>query len=1218
MQRAGKIAAITASAVLTLAAVAYFGQFAYLRTGSARQLAQSKIGDMLGGSVRVSELGGGIGSTHLSIEIGGAPGEPPLVAGQVKVDVSPLGLAVGNEPQTVRLDQTTVNLTLDKDNNIVGRLPQPAGGAGGGKVPDIVVTGAKVHIRQEGKPDFYAEGIDLILRSRDGKLTATGNIRDPRLGTWTLNGEFALADSTGSVTAKTDAPVALAPDTLKAIPFVPKETWETVELNGTSNVAVRIGHGAGDTWNWRVQCDPTNTLLKVFPIDLAVAETSGSVTVEGAVVTLKNVRGKAAGGTLAADGVLNFDKTPSELELKVVAGNLDVKQTPKTWKIDHYVDEGRLDGQADITLVLAEGRIQPRGEGRAKIVGKSFGGKAEVDVRLTGDGERLRFTDDPGPRAAIPPAGVFVGVPPSGGLGFARRQEDRLKADLRQTQAAIFLALLLQPPSAPAKPAEEPLIPEYVQANLKLTDVDLEELLKRGNIATPVKLAGKVSLRIKAEIPTGNLRGIKFYVAEGTVSSPSLQIEGLTLKNVRSEVRLKDGVLTLTELSAEFPPTAPGEPAGRFLGTARFGIDPRTELAAKLELTAIPLDQVVAALPGYAGKAEGPLSGQLEFSMPAEKLGDLNTLVANGKLTSPGLTLFGQRIEKLALELAAKGGTAQLTVGAIEIYKGTISGTAKLPLADAAKNGTFDIAFKDLNADAVTKAIPDSPVKLSGNLTGTLAGTLPPFQGFDPGKIDANLNLNSPRLVVQGIPTSKLTGKIGYKKQAIAYDLKGDALGGNFDVNGTYPLRSAGEGKAPAKPDDGGTIRLQGLRLNRLATDLRIASLQPLRGVVNLTMRYTYGDDGLSGSGRLEVRDFGWRDDAPTSDITSDIRIADDRVEIPSINGDFAGGRLGGRVRYDLDNGRRSFATMKLENADAAQLLPALGLASAEGRLSATFRTSLGKEFRGAGLVTAGRTRIEGVAVTDIRIPYTFAKVPGGGARIAVGDARATVANGRVTAKADVDWNDTARVDGRIEFVDVNVGELAQANGTSARGIGKTTGRFDFNGGNVRSADDLKGTLTAVFGEATTQEIPILGSVGPLLSPQSLGRFDNGDLVARLGAGQLRIERLALAGSTNKLFADGNIGLNGGLDLNVVYNTGQIGPSAPVLRGVLRNVPAIGPVPVALIVRVTEALSNRVVRLKVGGTVSRPVASVNAAGLLTENAIRFFAGQYAPLPAATR
>ena len=324
-------------------------------------------------------------------------------------------------------------------------------------------------------------------------------------------------------------------------------------------------------------------------------------------------------------------------------------------------------------------------------------------------------------------------------------------------------------------------------------------------------------------------------------------------------------------------------------------------------------------------------------------------------------------------------------------------------------------------------------------------------------------------------------------------------------------------------------------------------------------------------------------------------------------------------MRYDFDEPRRSLLTLRLDNADASALLTPLGLKADTGRISASIRSTVGTVFRGSGTVTALRVRVEGVDMSELRIPMTWQFSPGGHATLSVRDATGTVANGRVTARTEIAVNGTANVDGRIEFVDVNVGELAKGFGSSSYGVGKTTGRFDFTGDAVRNASDMKGDLTAKFGQTSVRELPILGSITNLLTPvQSLTRFDSGEMTAKLGSGQFRIERLHLASPSAKLFAEGTVSLAGRLDLDVAYNTGQIGPSAPLIRLILRDVPAIGPIPVGLIVRVTEALSNRIVRLHVEGTTDRPAVRVNTSKLLTENAVRFFVGQYVPLSGVSK
>ncbi|OWK34775.1 hypothetical protein FRUB_09617 [Fimbriiglobus ruber] len=1350
-----------------------------------------------------------------------APAQP-IVTGTVGVDVSPLGLATGGAPQSVTVDNAKVTLHFDKDNNIIDQLPKPKSGNKGSKTPDIHVKGAAVHFVQEGKPDFHATGIDVKVIDSGEKYVVSGAVNDKLYGAWKIAGEWGSDGKAGAVNLDSDGPVHVTPDKLKALPFVPREVWDTVELDGTAPIKVKVGRDANEKWFWHIDADVSNTKTTIFPIDLALSDVSGKLAVDGAKVTITGMRGKAADGAITADANMDFGPMPARIEVKVGAKSLDVKKTPTSWGLASRVDEGRLNGSGDITLLLADGKVQPRGTGRAVIKGKLLGGDAEVEVYLEGDGQRLKFTDAP--------------------TKSSRRGNDTRTADPLAV-AAMLTALLLQQPT-PATAEKKTLIPEYVRANLKLKDVDIAELLKRANVDPGAKIAGKVTLELAAEIPTSNPRAVKLYRATGKVSTPTLQIEGLTLSGVTADAQLKDGVLTLTRLAADFPKGPDGKHSG-FVGTATFGIDPRTNLTADLKLDNIPLDQVFAALPGYAGKAAGNLSGSFDLKIPGDKLSDLSTYVANGNLNSTGLMVFGQHADKVSVVLALKNGVAALTKAEIGIYKGTVAGEARVPLAGAEKgmvnvavknvdvaalgkdiganaglklsgqingnvtaeipagnpqaiklyhgtakvrtstieiegltlsglvldaqlndgvlslsrlavdfpkgvdgkhaglvgtakfgidprtdltanlsldnlpldqifsavpslsgkaagilSGAFDlkipgdklsdlstyvmngkltstgitlfgqhadrvsvvlalknglatlnkveadiykgtitgdgkiavagneqgavhITFKDVDAGAMSRAIPNSPVKMEGQFSGKLDGTLPSAQNFDATKITSQLDLEAPQLVVQGVPTSKLKGKIGYKPGAITYDLKGDAFGGTFDVDGTYPLTDeANKDKkdnnaAPAGADKqgAGTVKIEGIRLGRVGKALRMTSLDPLRGVVNLTLNYTLGANGPNGKGKLEIRGLAWGEGGTQTNILGDIIVTPAGVEIPALNGNVAGGNLRGNVRYDFGKPYRRYVSLVLENADAAALLLPFGVSGASGNISAKAQSSLGREINGAGTISAESAKIGGIDVTDLNIPISWSFAPGGGAQVNVTEARGTLARGRVTGKSELNWGESLQAKGSINFLNVNVSSLAESFGSSSHGVGRTTGKFEFSGTNIRSANDLTGTITAAFGEASVRELPVLANISPFLSPvQAFTKFQKGNLLARLGGGQVRIERLAMTSSAAKLFADGSVGLNGKLDLSVVYNTQTIGASAPVLNLVAKNIPAIGPIPVGLIVTVTEALSNRVVRLQIGGTTKDPTVRINPARLLGENAVRFFVGQFVPLP----
>ena len=91
-----------------------------------------------------------------------------------------------------------------------------------------------------------------------------------------------------------------------------------------------------------------------------------------------------------------------------------------------------------------------------------------------------------------------------------------------------------------------------------------------------------------------------------------------------------------------------------------------------------------------------------------------------------------------------------------------------------------------------------------------------------------------------------------------------------------------------------------------------------------------------------------------------------------------------------------------------------------------------------------------------------------------------------------------------------------------------------------------------------------------------------------------------------RLYSDGTVTIGGRLDLNVLAMTGQIGVNPDALKLAGLQLPTVGPIPVTMIVRVSNALSNRIIRLHVGGTFRSPTVQVNGAALLSDAAVRFF------------
>jgi hypothetical protein len=132
--------------------------------------------------------------------------------------------------------------------------------------------------------------------------------------------------------------------------------------------------------------------------------------------------------------------------------------------------------------------------------------------------------------------------------------------------------------------------------------------------------------------------------------------------------------------------------------------------------------------------------------------------------------------------------------------------------------------------------------------------------------------------------------------------------------------------------------------------------------------------------------------------------------------------------------------------------------------------------------------------------------------------------------------------------------------------------------------------------------------VTPYLLPgQSATSFRSGDLQARLGHGVWRIAWLTLESSLAQIMVQGNITVQGRLDLDVTGRTTTLGGVNPVLlKLLLLSLPAAGPIPVALITQASDLFANRLVRVHITGTPRTPSIQVAPLRLLSEEAVRFF------------
>ena len=1236
--------------------------------------------------------------------LGSGPDAEILGVDSATADLSLGDLLTGRVmPNEVRLKGVRVAVRLDAAGNLLTTLPKSEGSSGGDvKLPVVVVEDGRLTVRQQGRPEFVLGGLSLRAEPAGDAVKLSGTATDPAWGNWTLGGEVATSGKAGRLDLKADA-ATLDPDRLRSIPYVPLSVWDNARPSGPAAAAVGLAFAPDTEFRYDVRVDPKGATLGVPAADVTLADVNGVVRVHDGLVEVSGAgpgnraTAKLAGGNVSVGAKWNYAKEPAEGDpIAVTVDRLAVKELPPSWGLEKVLpgkltlENGVLSGSADLRLLAhADGRLETFGGGAGRISGTIAGGAAEIDVTLGGNGQRLEFGRGKPPAPKKAAAGKTI----------------HLTVSTPRELVALVTLLTVQP-----KDADQ----TNLDATITLRDIDLAQFAEQLELKVPYKVAGKVTVQARLAVPLGGAATRSQYRLTGTLTSPELRLEGLTVRDLTTEVNLQDGKLTLDKLTAKFPQSnEPNAALGSLSGSASAMLDPAGPVTAALTLDGIPLGPVLSAVPGLGVEARGLVSGKATFKADSTTVADPATWDASATLRSPELVVAGRTARDVAFTAVAAKGIVTLTEGAVTIegipvtaagtlaltgkyafdatvkttgtsltdlrklvpeaelplpvegvletdtklagtlsplsyaasgrvraskltlgktaanavdlkwdltpervkltdlnaavFGGNVTGSAEYPFAPD-KGGAFDVAFKGVDAAAAAAFVPDFPVRIGGEVSGKVAGTIPPATA-NAGRVgNLDLELTAPRLTVQNIPAERLVGKAAIKNGAVDYALEGKTLGGSFEVKGRYP----GAGKKDAPKGERGSLKVEGVDLARLATALRSEALRPLAGRVDLT--FDFENDLSAGSGRLTVRGVRWGRDEFAPEVRGVLLLRDGQLELRDLSGTVAGGILRGRARLSTDDPTRNFFSVTLDRADGRRLTaPVPGTAGLlTGEVSLTVRGRIGREVRGSGVVTVGRGTVAGVAVNDLRVPFDYGTSPGGYGRLAVREASTRAGTGRATANLTVEWGGGVRVDGQARFIDVPVAALSASLGeNSFLGTGHLTGRFDLEGTNVRSSADLTGTLVAALSNTSVKEVPLIQEALPYLNPLGLTKpFRTGDVRGTLRGGVFRVQRLALANPSAQLFAEGTITTAGRLDLNVVAHTGQVGPEARGLRLLALRLPLYGPVPVGLIKDVSDFLSNRTVKLTIGGTTAAPVVRINTRALLADEAVRFFLTRY--------
>jgi translocation and assembly module TamB len=723
-------------------------------------------------------------------------------------------------------------------------------------------------------------------------------------------------------------------------------------------------------------------------------------------------------------------------------------------------------------------------------------------------------------------------------------------------------------------------------------------------------LTGAATGTVKGKAPFEQLQDPARWVAEASLKSAEAGWLGLRVTGLDVGARLDKGILVVTGLRGRLEKAT-------LSGSATLRLAAPVAVESRLTLDGFDLTALDRLAPAVRLLVE--VSGTVRLEANVKGPFDVRGLSASGSLSASRLAVDKLRLESVSFAWRASAAALVAEKVRARLYGGEVTGSATFPLREG-ESGKVDLALNGVEAGQAVKALTDAALSVEGKLSGTVAATITEPKGKGGARaVAADVDFKAPGLRVQRINAERLSGKVHCRNGEVDYELQADALGGKIKLDGRLPPAAPKKGREPE-----GHLRLRGVRVPRLLVGLGAAEgPAALRDAVldlDLPFRLVGPRRVPVGVALVAVRGLRGGDPTFPRELRLSVELREEGVFLPRTIVRLGGGSVSVRALYRYQAVSVILVTIsRVESGALAAFLPGFQ-DTVRGPVSGDLRVTGTREWRGSGSLRMALGRVLSVEVSDWTLPLSFTFLPiSGHGQFTVLDSAARVGHGRAVLRASALWGGGlgARVSGNLRLYDARLGSLVAATSDLSRyAEGRLSGEVDFEGSNVRSANDLNATIQARLEQAQALQLPVFREIAPYLGRGRQATFQNGDLRATLGGGVVRVSRLELTGNTLELFASGSVTLQGGLDLEVTART-----SPALLRDYLilatlaRSVPAIGPVPVSLLARVTLLLANRVVHLRVTGSVSSPQVRVEPLRLLSDEAARYFLLRVA-LPAA--
>ncbi|MCA9139372.1 MAG: hypothetical protein KDB00_21505, partial [Planctomycetales bacterium] len=717
-------------------------------------------------------------------------------------------------------------------------------------------------------------------------------------------------------------------------------------------------------------------------------------------------------------------------------------------------------------------------------------------------------------------------------------------------------------------------------------------------------IRGKAVGRLDASVMIDSLTMPDKWIVASELRTNDVAVAGEKIEDVVVQCNFNDGEFTVTPTNVKWRDN-----------DCMFACDGKVnqELSLDARFSAGPISiNDVADVASRFSAARLPLAGTaiLEGGIHIESSGAV--ISSSGTATLTNATYSHTRIGSASLNWTGDLSGVTVRTGSDDLFGGqyTVQATAKE--LDWTK-ATIESRFAGIQASRFPRmanvALPVTGT-LEGGCTFTSLGSLDELSGSG--------FIRSRGLSAMKVPIELSGAEIRFENGNADATINGKLLECGFSAQAHGNLNELVAFAGQQNPDLRripviAEAKVDGLSIQKAIQSGQLPqSLRPLSGLIHATCVRDASSirDGIICTATASTERLRWDHSRLSERMTATVQLQPDRIELVSVDGRFADGRLSGRADVTIGGDPRGTFQFNLDRANLRLAAAPLGRSASSASGSGSIRVNgrIGQTISGRIDLSANNPSIANLNIRAIRFPIDWAVTPSS-SRITWRCRSGVVetSDGKINVSTEGDYSRSLNMQLAANFDSLDTSRLLRGGSV---GAGILDGQVNLRAKRARRIDQIVGDFDFQMTQVDSLEMPILDQLDSLVSlSPSLGSIkqDNvGTIQGRLSGGMIRLDKLAISQSNVQVLMNGAASLDGRLDFDITAVTGQEGPADGLMALTDSPLMLAAPAPVALVLKANEAMKDRVVHVHVGGTATRPTLRLQPGKNLTQDTLRFF------------